>query len=218
MDSSFAGEGYRGYQLGAGATRINALLIQPGGHIVTAGSIDQQAALARFTGEGELDEQFAENGLKRYPQLESSALTSLTARAHGRLVAVGHSGDYAYGLVVATSDGGADDPGFNDGKPLELQAGLLPTSFRAVAVKLDDLVVIAGNTEQRAATVFRLKPDGSPDPAFAREGYIYGLDFRMTTMALQDDSNILLGGALVSGPVLKRYVGSDPVAKTAPSQ
>ncbi len=216
LDTSFNEVGYRVFQEGVKQTRINALLVQPSGHIVAAGLIEPDAILARFTSSGVLDNTFAENGVRRIALRDYASLSGLTSRADGGLVAVGFSGiSYEYGLVVATSENGAVDASFNAGEPLELRVGSYKTSFRAVAVNLDNLVVIAGNAQQQFAAVFRLLPDGKPDTSFAPQGYISALGFRMTTMILQPDNNILLGGALVSRPVLRRYLGSDPVTKTA---
>ncbi|WP_407312029.1 hypothetical protein [Pseudomonas sp. nanlin1] len=219
LDTSFAGAGYKVFQIDNLPTRVNALLVQPGDKIVVVGSVDAIiGVLARFTSSGELDKGFAENGRRLYAPRGYAVLTGLTSRADERLVAVGYLGAHQHGLVVATSKDGAVDFAFNDGFPLLLQAGSSLTSFHAVAVQLDGLVVIAGNTQQEAATVFRLKLNGDLDTAFASKGYISGLGLRMTTMALQTDSNILLGGALTSKPVLKRYLGGGPVAKKATAE
>lgn len=128
LDPTFSGDGMVTLHLGA-EDRANALVVEPGGKIILAGSSGAEDpmdlrdfAVARFTTNGILDTGFGNGGFVttdvRSTNVDDAA-TGIQLDADGNLVVAGYSDDgspapmgvdYSYDFVVARYEGGEPPP------------------------------------------------------------------------------------------------------------
>jgi uncharacterized delta-60 repeat protein len=93
-------------------------------------------------------------------------------------------------ISVKAQSPGALDPGFNP-------EAAFSDVFWAMAVQLDGKIVAAGRQGASYGVVYRLKPDGTTDPAFQSGARATCLDAtvpQINAVALQTNGSILLGG------------------------
>ncbi|MFA5138281.1 MAG: delta-60 repeat domain-containing protein [Elusimicrobiota bacterium] len=155
------------------------------GRVVTAGIASDaheifRPAVWRFSRSGRLDRAFGKDGVSTLP-VEGWAW-SLAIDPRGRIIAAGFFGDSwqraPAALVLRLIPDGSPDPSFGPGgiRSLRSPLGGESAAAYAVAVQEDGSVLAAGAASDKQgvtrAVVWRLRPDGEPDPGFGAGGAV----------------------------------------------
>lgn len=179
LDAAFGLNGRVAVELGE-KSRGHAVLVQPDGKIVVAGSSTKGNAfnfsLLRFNANGSLDTAF--NG-------DGSVITSLSAGddealalgrlSDGRIIAAGysHNGkDRDLALACYRQDGTLDRT-FGDRGVVLTAIGNGNEEVAALTIGPADRITVAGSTEGtvgRVVVLARFLANGQPDPAFGEQG------------------------------------------------
>jgi uncharacterized delta-60 repeat protein len=150
-DMSFDGDGKVTTSLGSGYDDGRAVVVQPDGKIVVAGSaflVGSQTAfaMARYKSDGSLDSTFGMDG-KAYAQETSiSVLSAVALQPDGRIVGAGYattSGTQYFALVRLKPSGNLD-PAFDYNGTLNISVGTGSQAATAVALQPDGKIVAAG--------------------------------------------------------------------------
>lgn len=182
-----------------------AVLFQPDGKLIVAGTADYALALVRYNPDGSPDTRFGTGGtvttrIGAHPKAPDVA-SALALQPDGKIVVsgaanLGWGGRYRVFLVRYNPDGSLDTSFARGGKI----APLLGSTSPALAVFPDGhIVVVVGPTESWPRNWFlvRLLPDGSLDPSFGAGGESI-LDFQDIHSALvQPDGQLIIAGLRV---------------------
>ena len=188
-------------------------------------------ALARFDSDGKLDSTFGSGGIVQTSfgqgaigALNQGSIAALEIAADGRIMAVGRVLEFLAGgpterfaLVRYTPDGSVD-PSFGaagivttDFTALVLDCGsggMGPNAFAtAVARQADGGLVVAGARGEfgEALAMARYQQNGTLDSLFGTSGRVVGCVGFPTSLAIQVDGKLLVGGNGVA-----RYGGGPP--------
>ncbi|HYE14111.1 MAG TPA: carboxypeptidase regulatory-like domain-containing protein, partial [Pyrinomonadaceae bacterium] len=210
-DTSFDGDGLLTLDFDSGADVARALVIQPDGRIVAAGTAADSAgkdfAVARFNEDGTPDASFDSDG-KAVVDFTSAGdeAFGLALQSDGRLVLAGMTysaatGNKDFALARLNSDGSLDLSFSTD--------GLATTDFEpdadaayGVAVQKDGRIVAAGfsrlgNSNYDFAAA-RYLPNGQLDTSFDADGkqtVPFAGDDRAYSVAVQKNGRIVAAGA-----------------------
>ena len=152
---------------------ITSLVLRPDGRIVAAGAAGNNAALARYLPDGELDPSFGpgHNGIVTTAGGMLNALALDVAR-DGKLLIAGQAGEaggpFDFGAARYSADG-VPDAGFGTGGVARTDLGSTGEWAAGVAPGPDGTVVVGGASGS-SFTVLRYLPDGRLDPAFGAGG------------------------------------------------
>jgi len=219
---SFRGTGVTPLSASDPDDAASAVLLQPDGKVVVAGSSDGSLALTRFNPDGSQDQTFGDFGLVVVPVLYDNDGTpapafaevrGLAMDADGRIVAAGYAIGFESKVVVArfnpdgTLDATFGGGGFEgDGIVVSALGGGGAASAYAVAVDDDGGILTAGGLGGDIVLA-RFTADGSLDTAFGSGsggGYtrvdFFEQDDGGRAIALQRD-RILVGGYATSGSI-----------------
>jgi len=175
-DPTFGAGGARVLDL-EGDAAASALAVAPNDGIVVAGRHGEHALVARLGPGGEPDPSFGRGG---YADLDP--VPGVAARAHGvaldgagRILAAGEAGARAF--VIRLSAGGRGDPSFRPGGEGALPApdGADAAVAQRIALQPDGAILVSGYVRRcgaSAVVMWRLLPDGAPDPAFGAGGWV----------------------------------------------
>jgi uncharacterized delta-60 repeat protein len=173
--------------------RANAVVIQPDGRIVAAGSTrsgpTSEFAVARYLPNGSLDQSFDEDGRAVTP-ISTGVVFDLALQRDGKLVAAGWSNPGGFDIALARyNPDGSPDRSF-DGDGVMVVASFRPaSSFAAkVLVQPDGKILTGGNG------LARFNPDGSVDSSFGSGGRA-ATALGLLTPLLQPDGKILAAGS-----------------------
>jgi uncharacterized delta-60 repeat protein len=186
-DPSFGDGGVVVHDFG-GSDDASAVLVQPDGRIVVAGSSGspRQFTLLRYTAGGELDLSFGKAGRAFLPgsaSLDDSFARDLTW-ADGRLVAVGQ---LPGSLVIARFDiDGVPDATFGTGGMAAVGAG----TWDATVAMSGSRAVVAAGTHLYAFT-----DAGTRDPAFGDGGVVHEEFFEAADLLALPDGRIVVAGS-----------------------
>ncbi len=230
LDPGFGQGGRVSTDLG-GLSTVYATVVQADGRIVAVGYVsrngDEDFALARYTRDGTLDPAFGTGGIVRTDISGTGSddvARAVALQADGRIVVAGQSTAGA-GITLARYDrDGSLDPAFGS-------AGVVTTGITgigyAVATGPDGRILVAGSADAGTGNdvvVVRLRPDGSPDPAFGTGGTVLtdvggaGSNDVGDALALQPDGAVLVAGSSDSGTgshaLLLRYRGNGTLDPT----
>jgi uncharacterized delta-60 repeat protein len=170
---------------------VFALLEQPDGRILLAGSAAGNGALVRLDSDGSLDTSFGSGGVSQL--LQGGELLSVQLLPNGRILALGR--DAAGSFLLRVNADGSPDPSFF-GTGMES----LSLSADTMVLRPDDRIVIAGHTpDSREVVVTQLESDGTPDPSFGTNGTatvsFFGTpDVSVIGAALTGDGSIVVAG------------------------
>lgn len=220
LDSSFGTGGWTSTNFGH-TDRADAMIVQPDGKVVVAGTWDGGSAdfaLVRYTADGVLDTSFSGDGRANltfgapvFGGVERAY--GLARQTDGKLVVVGQTdagGGVADNFAIARlkADGTLDETFSGDGK-LVVDFGF-DDEAHAVAIQPDGKIVVVGQAASDMA-VLRLLPDGSLDESFNNTPTptlengngrfrftLAGTDFARA-VAIQADGAIVIAGA-TTGP------------------
>ena len=173
LDPSFDGDGMRTFGALAGDV-AQAVLVQPDGKLVLAGSGDTDFAVARLNPDGSSDTSF-DGGMSGADFGGIDFAEAAALQPDGKIVLAGHT-DANFDIAVArfNPDGSLDasfDPGGTDGPGKKIFGYGSFDIANAVLVQPDGKIVVAGNANgSQMMTVTRLNPNGSLDTTFDGDG------------------------------------------------
>ncbi|WP_417908740.1 delta-60 repeat domain-containing protein [Candidatus Electronema sp. PJ] len=212
LDSTFGLDGRVAVDLGIRGSRANAVIAQPDGKIVAAGSAtstaDRDFMLFRLLPDGSLDTSFNIDGTvtTAVGSFDDEAL-SLALQADGKIVAGGYSStekDRDFALVRYNSDGSIDRSFGNEGI-VSTGVGSSHDEITDVAVQDDGRIVITGAAQGangRVVVLGRYLTNGKLDPNFGQEGFalsVVGVDAQAESVALSKEGRILVAGTYSDG-------------------
>ena len=180
LDPTFDGDGKVTTSFGTGDDVINAMVIQPDGKILVAGTTsiggNRHFALARYNTDGSLDTTFYGDG-KLFTVLGSGedVVTALALQTDGRILAGGYatvdsSQRGAFALARYNADGSLDTTFDGDGRVIASLASNASGAISALAVTNDGSVVVSGG-QNSGAVLARFTADGMLDGTFDGDGW-----------------------------------------------
>ncbi len=212
LDSTFGENGRVAVDLGIRGSRANAVVVQPDGKIVAAGSststADRDFMLFRLLPDGSLDPDFNHDGTvtTAVGSSDDEAL-SIALQPDGKVIAAGYSTsekDRDFAIVRYSSDGSLDRSFGNEGMVVT-PVGSSHDEITDVAVQPDGGIVVTGAAQGangRVVVLGRYLADGTPDPHFAEKGFalsVVGVDAQAESVALSKDGHILVSGTYSDG-------------------
>ncbi|BEL04418.1 hypothetical protein Q0Z83_026090 [Actinoplanes sichuanensis] len=182
LDTSFGTGGKIITDLGGDAA-ATAMVIQRDGKLVVGGihypadSSTRGFELVRYLPDGTLDSSFGTGGRVVTLFEGRDDLADLALQPDGRIIAVGVAGNYvAPDIAVARyRTDGSLDPGFGTGGKVTTDLGSLFDTARAVAVRPDGTIAVAGELQEASGSDFLLanyRADGSLNPDFGTDGTV----------------------------------------------
>ncbi len=209
LDTSFGGDGIVTSDLGTRTDIARALVVQPDGRIVVAGTVDDDVALVRYGDDGEVDTTFGRNGVTITEFGSDDFANGVALTSDGRILVAGHTlgtglnTDFALmrygsdgaldesfgkGGIVTTDIGGGDD--FGEGLTVDT-AGRIVVVGRATSSTILDMAVV------------RYDGNGTLDAGFGENGIVEA-DFHGSgefgqDVAIQADGKIVAAGYTANG-------------------
>ena len=213
LDGSFGRGGTMTTDVAGGSDIAHAVLVQPDGFIVVAGTTQlglggaNAFVLVRYRPNGDLDEEFGDGGVVVTSFGPFDEARAILREDDGRLVAAGSTftGE-AFELAIARyhADGSLDES-FGDGGRVTTPLG----AGRALARQSDGRYVVAGATEIDGVAQFavaRYGNDGTLDPAFGDGGTVTTAGGRAAAVVIAGDGDLVAGGTTVNDDfALARY-------------
>lgn len=180
LDNGFGNKGMVVTNFGHGVDIAYAVALQPDGKIIAAGTSTNGAnndfTLARYNGDGTLDETFGSGGKVRTDFFSGDDfITSLELQPDGRILVAGGATKNAVGdfAMARYTDDGSLDNSFNGNGKLTFDIDDGNDVVLGVKLQPDGKIVLAGQANIRSATDFafaRVNPDGKIDESFGRGG------------------------------------------------
>ncbi|MGF1472591.1 MAG: hypothetical protein ACFB50_12750 [Rubrobacteraceae bacterium] len=198
---------------------FNAVVIQPGGKIVAAGSRNGEFALARYNANGSLDTSFGRRGIVTTDVGGSgSEANSVALQPDGKIVAAGSadfgSGEFQFALARYNEDGSLDTSFGSGGIILDNAGGSFTSEANAVVLQPDGKIVAAGlggvGPDNQQFVLTRYNADGSPDTSFGDEGVVTtdvggSETSEANAVVLQPDGKIVAAGYAAPGSSTLRF-------------
>lgn len=188
---------------------VRAIVVQPDGKLVAAGSAGLQSqrdvALARFNADGSPDASFGAGGIVIQAIGPGDEFASaLAIQPDGRLVAAGHTDTGGFALLRLLANG-SPDPSFGSGGIVVTDFGVGPANgeARALILQPDGRLLAAGMRYSGLpgdsdVALARYLPDGSLDASFGSGGKVVtsvdGRAYDAYALALRPDGRILAAG------------------------
>jgi uncharacterized delta-60 repeat protein len=221
LDTDFKGTGIVTTAIGTSDSG-QAVLLQPDGKIIVAGTSSSQIAALRYTMTGNLDTDFKGTGVVTTPIGSSSEGTAAVLQRDGKIVVAGSSGtgmNTDFALVRYQSDGALDKT-FNGTGIVTTDISSRFDKAYAVAIQPNNKIVVAGVSDFDMYTgdfaMVRYNSDGSLDTTFGRGGIITttisGTRDEARDISIQSDGKIVavgfenVGGTEVNFAIV-RYLG-----------
>ena len=219
LDSSFGSGGTVRAKMGPSNPLIGgarAIAIQPDLKIVAVGFAEDSWAIARFHPNGQLDEEFSNDGKILFNfGIGTEEAADVVLQPDGKIVVAGwRSGPTA--IVARLNSDGSIDTTFGSGANGIVQP--LEATNRATSLVLDasGKILVAGDifqSFQNDFTLMRLNTDGTKDTNFAGSGIVVtdlGVDDRAVDLLRQTDGKVVVAGHSVNSGsgafVLARYL------------
>jgi uncharacterized delta-60 repeat protein len=210
LDQTFSDDGVVRTDFSGSGDTAAAVVIQPDGKIVVAGSAGGKFALARHNQDGSLDDTFGGDG-KVVTNITAHVdfASDLAIQPDGKIVVTGRAGGSGGRFATARYGSGGDlDDAFG-------MDGVVLTNFSpwndfasGVALQADGDIVIVGRAREKAETeggpsdsafaLVRYLSDGTRDPTFSLDGKIFTnlsprADFALD-VDVQSDQRIVVVG------------------------
>jgi uncharacterized delta-60 repeat protein len=209
LDPGFAGDGIRILDIGGSTDRANAVVIQPDGKIVVAGSsFDLDAsfdrpAVVRLLPTGAPDPDFGTAGIERDPT-SGGVLNGVALGEGGRIVAAGFTTFTSTGTPTDFILASTYAP---DGSPIQDDASVSDTRATGVALQPDGKILVS--TDGSVEGVARLVPNGALDPTFGTGGLVApsATSGGASGVAVTPTGKIVVGGTAGSDFGVARLLG-----------
>ena len=226
LDNTFGTNGIVITPIGTSNGAARSVAIQSDGKIVAAGFShnggDNVFTVVRYNTNGQLDNTFGTNGIVTTSVgVQNSKVYSVAIQSDGKIVVTGYSysasgNDFA---VVRYNTNGQLDNTFGTNGIVTTPGGYP----KSVAIQSNGKIVVGGfsvsGSDDEDFAVVRYNPDGALDNSFGENGIITtqigSIKSRGTSMAIQDDGNIVVAGYLMTSNysfhytvfTLVRYLG-----------
>jgi uncharacterized delta-60 repeat protein len=178
------------------------------GNIIVAANSNGDFSVARYTPSGALDPTFASGGKVVVDMGSTDIASGVIVQSDGKIVVAGTSnGNFA--LLRLNIDGSLDNS-FGSGGKIYTDFGS-SESAAGVVLQSDGKIVVAGTTNNNFALA-RYNTDGSLDSSFGTGGKQItdlGSNENATSIALQSDGKIILGGSSNGNFIAARYNSSN---------
>ena len=211
LDPGFGVDGRVIVEIGGQADRAQAVLVQPDGRILLAGSSSdgdsRRCSLIRLLADGSPDPAFGINGLVQVDAGPGDdEILALALMADGRIVAGGYSrgADRDFLLLRFTADGQLDQSFGRSGLVIT-PVGRGDDEITGLRVDPDGAVVAAGvatGTQGRVLALVRYRPDGVLDPDFGDQGMSLigiGIDMVAQSLLRREDGSLVVAGSYTDG-------------------
>ena len=222
LDPTFGTGGKAVSDFGGYDDSAHALVLQPDGKLVAAGSMTGGGmGLARYNPDGNLDTTFGESGRAYVPFTGIAAAYDLVLQPDGRLVTAGYAYNFTfdtYDLALARFEpNGTLDYDFGTGGTVTLHVSGSDFIGQALVLRPDGTFVVAGSVYNGSYFDFalvRYDAQGRRDMSFGNSGMAttdFGNTARPAALLLQDDGKLVAAGEAYVVPaddsdfVLVRY-------------
>jgi uncharacterized delta-60 repeat protein len=211
LDKTFAKGGLFVWNATTGSDNVNALAVLADGSIAAAGG----AGVFKLSASGALVSSFGKGGLATFQVGASPNVTDMAVAPNGDLILSGSDTDAAGAsggmLIAVNASTGRLDTNFNNGQGWVADfnpAGHGSTSFNAVAIQGNNIVV-AGNANGTAYGVLaRFTLAGALDTTFANGGvFVTATRTRFDNVAVESDGSLVVSGASNPGSGWEMAVG-----------
>src|SRR6185369_3777211 len=183
LDTAFGSGGKVVTSIQSGADHVNALVQQPDGKLVAAGtaavSFLNDFALARYNANGTLDTSFGTGGKVTMNLTSADAVNALLLQPDGKLVTVGSSLDTSVSIsqfvLTRYTAAGTVDAGFGSSGTIRTSVGTGNSFAYAAALQPDGKVVAAGTSRNGTTDDFalvRYTANGALDTSFGAGGKV----------------------------------------------
>ena len=205
LDTTFDGDGRVTAGLGTAGDFAYALLVQPDGKILLAGSAATSVpefGVARFNNDGSLDTSFDGDGkVTTAVRTNGDVGRALALQSDGKILVAGYSyngSNNDFALVRYNANGSLDSTFDADGKVTTAIGSSNDYSY-AMAVQSDGKILLAGfaNMGTNDFAMARYNTDGSLDTTFDGDGMLttaVGSGGASFAMAVQPDGKIVVAG------------------------
>jgi uncharacterized delta-60 repeat protein len=206
LDTTFGSAGLVFTKLSTYDDIARALVVQPDGKILAAGSCSDSFCVARYNANGALDATFGSSGTV-IAVGGSSEGHALALQHDGRIVVAGecYAGGWDFCLARFSANG-ALDPSFGSSGKVATPIGSNNDYIRAIALQPDGKIVVAGycwNGTKNDVCLARYLASGALDASFNSTGKLISpigaSDSVATAAALQPDGKIVVAGYCSNG-------------------
>jgi uncharacterized delta-60 repeat protein len=217
IDDTFANGGYRATDFAGQGDHAYAVLVQPDGKIVAAGTStvggDTDFSVARYTASGSPDGSFSGDGRITFGFGGDEECRDMALQDDGKIVVVGDGSEefpnYDRDVCVGrlNPDGTLDGSFDGDG---QLSTGLGDyDQGNAAAIQADGKILIAGisNPADPSGKLLRLHPNGVPDASFGGDGIvgISGSKWLNDVLVQPDGAYLALGDVFLGNASERRF-------------
>jgi uncharacterized delta-60 repeat protein len=211
LDTTFNGTGTKVIAFPApNIGQAYAVAVQSDNKIIVAGTGNSNFAVVQLTSDGSLDLSFNGTGIQLFdfgfPGRDNQA-QGMALQADGKIVVMGPvDASNQLGIARLTTSGSLD-PAFNGTGNQVVGFGRPPVLGQSVAIQSNGAIIIAG-TNGDFFVVTQFTATGAVDPLFNGGGAVVldtGGASRCTSMLLQPDGKVLLGGYTAAGNSLALF-------------
>lgn len=206
LDTTFSGDGIFASPFDADDLDVpGALTLQSDGKILVVGSVvDDQVGgffILRLNSDGSLDTTFGLGGIVRISVNGASNGISISVQPDGKILAAGtaFSPEDDFFLVLRLNSNGSLDTSFGNSGSARVSFGFIDF-FEDMALQTDGRIILMGNGDVSSSNPYvamaRFTSNGTLDPTFGGDGTVttQGIGLSGTSMALQTDGKLLVGG------------------------
>lgn len=166
-DTSFNGSGHVVTPIGINATAC-ALEVLPSGHIIAAGTSDNQFALVKYKPNGTRDNSFGDQGIVTSMIGANAQINDIAIQLDGKIVAVGFVDDQV--ALVRYQSNGSIDTTFGNNGIVKLAIGIYAVG-KAIVLQPDGKLLVAGGSNN-GSFVLRYNENGKIDTTFGIKGIV----------------------------------------------
>lgn len=209
LDTNFGSGGKRLTNISTADDEILATAIQPDNKIIVVGYSEKPAqfTIARYSNFGNLDSTFGTGGIVKTAFNGTGFANSVIIQSDGKIV-LGGMAENKFALVRYNSSGQIDSSFGNQGKVLTTIGN--SSAINDITIQSDGKIIAAGYTEKLADfAVARYNSNGTLDTTFGSGGIVitdfFNDDDRATSVSLQSDGKIVVGGGIFDLDLLKNF-------------